>query len=212
MNALGITVLVLLGLILAFILYRLTVDIIWNKRLKTFHKTNENPTFRSPLRMVTLKRSMVAVSTVMIAVVLVVTDVFSLPGTVFDVETGNYKTLLTAKKASSEKDLLKKLDYGQGIQFPSFGFDFGLTDAAQEAPGTLLPPGVMPDTEESAQKSIVGTNNQVEGVEESDIVKTDGNLILYTPTYKQNKIYVFDVDELGLLKELDPIEFFDLKI
>lgn len=43
------------------------------------------------------------------------------------------------------------------------------------------------------ERDFIGTNNQVEGVEEGDIVKTDGNRIYYS-SYYENKVYVIDVD------------------
>lgn len=47
-------------------------------------------------------------------------------------------------------------------------------------------------------RDYVDTNVQVEGVDEGDIVKTDGYNIFYAPRY-QNRVHVFDVDEQGAI-------------
>ena len=49
-------------------------------------------------------------------------------------------------------------------------------------------------TATSGSRDYVDTNVQVEGVDEGDIVKTDGYKVYYAPRY-QNKIQVFDVDD-----------------
>ncbi|MFA6626965.1 MAG: beta-propeller domain-containing protein [Bacilli bacterium] len=46
---------------------------------------------------------------------------------------------------------------------------------------------------EGEQRDYTGTNVQVEGVDEGDIVKTDGYQIYYAPRY-MNQIHIFDVD------------------
>jgi len=59
----------------------------------------------------------------------------------------------------------------------------------QETTGTLTP-----SVDSGKNVDYVGTNVQVEGVDEGDIVKTDGYQIYYTPRYV-NRIHVFKVEE-----------------
>lgn len=54
------------------------------------------------------------------------------------------------------------------------------------------------------KKDYSETNTQVEGVDEADIVKTDGNYIYYIT---DNKITITNVDKDGNLKEASKIEF-----
>lgn len=56
-------------------------------------------------------------------------------------------------------------------------------------------PGAPTDqaTEDSG-RNYVDTNNQVDGVNEGDIIKTDGYKVFYAPRY-MNRINVFDVDD-----------------
>ena len=42
-------------------------------------------------------------------------------------------------------------------------------------------------------ETIVGTNEQVRGVRESDVIKTDGYKIFYTPT-GGNKMYIIRIE------------------
>jgi len=58
----------------------------------------------------------------------------------------------------------------------------------QETTGTLTP-----NADSNKTADYVGTNVQVEGVDEGDIVKTDGYQIYYTPRYV-NRIHVFKVE------------------
>lgn len=52
---------------------------------------------------------------------------------------------------------------------------------------------VTPGDSEGNQRDYTGTNVQVEGVDEGDIVKTDGYQIYYAPRY-MNRIHIFNVD------------------
>lgn len=53
----------------------------------------------------------------------------------------------------------------------------------------------------SAASSVVGTNEQVEGVAEADVIKTDGSAVYYAPRYS-NTVNVFDIgDEGGITLE-----------
>lgn len=50
----------------------------------------------------------------------------------------------------------------------------------------------------SSSATVVGTNEQVEGVAEADVIKTDGSTIYYAARY-QNSISVFDVGDEGAI-------------
>ncbi|MBR3152296.1 MAG: beta-propeller domain-containing protein [Clostridia bacterium] len=49
------------------------------------------------------------------------------------------------------------------------------------------------------------TNNQVEGVEEADIIKTDGRYIYYICTSGGNRIIIIDAQNLEILDEIDDL-------
>ena len=59
-------------------------------------------------------------------------------------------------------------------------------------------PTPNPDASGGADRDYVDTNVQVEGVDEGDIVKTDGYQIYYAPRY-QNRVHIFEVDDEGVI-------------
>lgn len=194
MNALGITLSIFVGLIVIFIGFQMVYEFIWNKRLSIYQKKNNI----SHLTKKTnydgfLRRSLIALTSVVMLFVLVVTGSFDLPQIFHD------KTLLNAKIVQDEKTLRNKLNAGNGFYFDNFGPESGDTNL-DESSG------------DQASRDVVGTNIQVDGVDESDIIKTDGFEIFYTPRYQSNRVYKYKVESNGDLTKLKGLEFEDFYI
>lgn len=113
----------------------------------------------------------------------------------------SYNNGLTKKSAVHSVDTYAKLK--ELLQASYTGYYGYYTDGATSAAETAA-------TDNSAtSRDFTGTNEQVEGVSEGDIVKTDGYQIYYAPRY-ENVIRVFDVDDnldvsLGDTVELDEL-------
>src|SRR5690606_29588366 len=62
------------------------------------------------------------------------------------------------------------------------------------------------------ERDVVGTNLQEEGVDEADIVKTDGYHIYYVSGYQRSRVEHFLVNENGTVTRQAPLEFEDFVI
>ncbi|HNX16628.1 MAG TPA: beta-propeller domain-containing protein [Bacilli bacterium] len=86
------------------------------------------------------------------------------------------------KEVGSKSKLLSLIDEAQQSQYGGMG-ETGDVDV-----------NVTPGGTKSDQRDYTGTNVQVEGVDEGDIVKTDGYQIYYAPRY-MNRVHIFNVDD-----------------
>ncbi|WP_025724443.1 beta-propeller domain-containing protein [Acholeplasma granularum] len=196
----GIIIISLLGLIFVFILVQLIRDYVWNKRLNTYQSKHNIRTFNTKRVVVNFRRVLTLLTAAVSVFVIVATGIFSLP------EIFNDKTLLNARTANSYQDLKVKLNIGDGFSFSNF---FPFFSASQDDMNAMPDAGLEDAFGEPKNPDVVGTNLQVEGVDEGDIVKTDGYNVFYTPRYHSNKIYKFDVDLDGDLTLVDTLEFDD---
>jgi inhibitor of cysteine peptidase len=76
---------------------------------------------------------------------------------------------------------------------------FGQRESAEK-----MTSGLAADSSALTNKDVSKTNNQVEGVDEADLVKTDGNHIFYV---NQNKVNVIKAIPAGEMKQLATITF-----
>lgn len=111
---------------------------------------------------------------------------------------GRMKTVGSAAKLQSiiAKSMKDKSAYAHGF----------FTDVAV-APGSAN--NSATESAGTEEREFTKTNTQVEGVDEADIIKTDGNTIYYSSPYT-NKIHAIDVDNEYLLKKRQTIDLKDL--
>jgi len=160
---------------------RFISDIVWNSKLGKFHKTN-HVVVPKVSGLYWMKRSYGLVLSALLVVASISSGVFNVPITMGD------RILLNATPVQSLSNLKEVIansnatSWWQGI----FRGDLA-TDA-------LTPTNEATDGEVGSQepRDYIGTNTQIEGVDEADIVKTDGYTIYYASRF-QNKIRVIDI-------------------
>ncbi len=156
--------------------FKLVIEMVWQKRLNKFKKTVGEPIVNISYQMI-FKNVYQAVLGLF-----VVAAVFMTLGQ----NTGLIanKTYIDAKNIGSHDELSALLTSYNGYQNYLYEDSVGApeTDAALDGSN---------DT-----RSYTETNVQVEGVDESDVIKTDGYHIYYAPRY-QNELLVFSVDDQG---------------
>ncbi len=190
MNTIGIILSILVGLVVSYIVFQMIYEYIWNKRLKSYQKLNNITHVKTIRYVLPLRRSLIAVTSIVILFVFIVTGTFDLPQIYRD------KQLLNARIAGSESALREKLSLGNGYRIDVWS---GIDAVQEDSVGNNAPSSEAPD--------VVGTNIQVDGVDEADIVKTDGYEIFYKPQYQSNRIYKFNVETDGTLTQLPGLEF-----
>ncbi|MBR3133480.1 MAG: beta-propeller domain-containing protein [Clostridia bacterium] len=76
-----------------------------------------------------------------------------------------------------------------------------------ESKGAVMSQNVKSETgTDSDSSNYSKTNNQVEGVEEADIIKTDGRYIYYICRSGDSRILIIDAQNLEILEEIDDLE------
>lgn len=194
MTTFGWIVFSVFTLFFGYFAYQLTKDILWNHRLKKFQKNLGEVIVKRPM-MFWIKRSYGTAMTSLFVCATLFSGAFTIPDMLGD------RVLLNARSFSSE-DEIKELINSQNYQLNQGWFnDFSNLEGAPETDMQL--DGKSDD--ESADRDFIGTNNQVEGVEEADIIKTDGNTIYYAARY-QNIIHILSVGDDGTATLLDDLE------
>ncbi|KKS30257.1 MAG: hypothetical protein UV60_C0004G0030 [Parcubacteria group bacterium GW2011_GWA2_43_11] len=87
------------------------------------------------------------------------------------------------KKVSSEADLLTYIDASEGMTY-AMGTGLRATFADEDsavAPTPAMAPNAVPSSEKTVSDRFSSTNVQVSGIDEPDIVKTDGENIFISP-------------------------------
>ncbi|HEY8405592.1 MAG TPA: beta-propeller domain-containing protein [Acholeplasma sp.] len=191
MNIYGILLLSLLGVILAVLIARLILDLIWNKRLNAYKQANNIKTPTKTMNVGVYRRLLMMMLTSCLLVVVVASGLFNLPHQ----EIFYGRTLVSARTAKDSTDIRSKIEAGNGWslwQFYSPGDD-AIPEAAPE------------DNAESTPRNYVGTNLQEYGVDEGDIIKSDGNIIYYVSQYQLSRINKVYIHDDGSIKMLEPI-------
>jgi len=176
-----------MGLIGLYFGAQLIRDVVWNKKLTNFQKTLGDVVVKAPT-LFWIKRSYGVVIAGLFMCATIFSGAFSIPLTLDE------RVLINAKPVSSEAKLRELLSSQQTGGFFNGWFRNTAIDS-EMAPQE----GAMDDYSgnETAKRDYIGTNNQVDGLEESDIVKTDGNMIYYASRY-QNQIRIFTIENDGL--------------
>jgi len=190
MTWLGWIVLSVLSFGLIFFAIQLSRDVIWNQKLKAYQKL-QGVTLPKIPSLYWIKRSYGLVMSSM----LVMATVFS--GAFTGVNQLNERILVNATSVGSKSKLLALLE--DANQFRGGWWMFNDMEAALDG---------APQAE-SEQRDFIDTNEQVEGVKESDIVKTDGYSIYYASRY-QNRVRVIDVGSDHLVTLREDIDLGDL--
>ena len=184
MTLFGWIALSVFSLITLYFTFQLTKDILWNKKLRLFQKGLGETVVKAPA-LFWVKRSYGAVVAGLFVLATVFSGAFSQPPMLGD------RVLVNAKALSSAEELRSLL----GNQLNNQGGWFAVDDMLEGVDALRAEAGV--DNQNKAERDYIGTNNQVEGIEEADIVKTDGNMIYYASRY-QNKVRILSIGTGGL--------------
>ncbi len=184
MTVLGWIVISLLLSFVGYLVFNLIKEYAMNRKLNTFKVKNKlNPVKLSHLLLV--KKAYQIVLATMLIVVVGVSGVFS-----NEIRLENNKIMTQASVVGSKAKLLsliKTQDYRNNVD-------------------TIFPEAMFDSTAgEEKSRDFINTNTQVSGVDEADIIKTDGNYIYYASRYYQkiNVVYVNDNYEAVILKDID---------
>lgn len=194
MTIYGIILTSLFSGLLVFFAIRFVMEIRLNQRLKIYQKTQHQVINRTWA--FALKRSaMVMVTTGLLAV-----TVFS--GAFEPSYTLNDRVLTNAQPVLTQTRLRSLLESHNDGWFNFFDDRAAIDGAPEMAP-------TAEDDAGEVERDFIDTNVQVEGVQEADIVKTNGNTIYYAARY-QSKIRVIDVglDHMATLREDIDLEDF----
>lgn len=202
MNAWGWIIVTLFIMVSIYVVVKLILDTIWNQRLKNFQINNNLEKTTGLPTIAFIRRGFVAIMSLSIVVLVFATGVFNLPV----IEDFHGKSLLSARTATSEQDIRNKINNKEGFYFFDF---FGVGNAT---PGLEEDMAGNPPQSEEAQRDVIETNLQEEGVDEADIVKTDGYHIYYVSGYQRSRVEHFFVNEDGTVTVLTPLVFDDFVI
>ena len=174
MTLLGWISFIVFSIATLFFLFQLIRDILWNNKLRKFQK-NLGETVKPVRSIFWIKRSYGAVVASLFVVATVFSGTFNLP------EILNERVLVNAKSIENQSQL-RSLFSNQRQNFPIYSeVDFDLVES-------------IPSNED---RDFIGTNNQIESVEEADIIKTDGKTIYYASRY-ENHIRIVTIGNQGV--------------
>ncbi len=179
---------------------RFVSDIMWNKKLNKFQKSQSVIMPKVP-KIYWVKRSYGLVLSSLVVMTMVASGVFAVPNML-----GN-RVLLNATPVGSKATLLKLVEdtrYGGIFDF----FRGGLMEDAILSPQNSAD-GLDYTASDSVARDYIGTNVQVEGVDEADIVKTDGNTIYYATRY-YNEVRVLDINIDGTVEPQANLDLGDM--
>jgi len=196
MTVLGWIVLGLASLVTLYFSFQFISDVILNQKLKQYQK-NVGEAVVKPRALFWFKRSYGALISGMFVLATVFSQAFSLPPMLGDRE------LIHAKALTGEQELRALLS-AQSNNYGGFWRDgIGFEEAVDN-----MAPGDMENTG-ATERDYIGTNNQIEGVEEADIIKTDGNYIYYASRY-QNQVRIFYIGTGGVASLVETLDLGDV--
>lgn len=178
MEILAWIILILSASIFLWILIQTMRGLLWNQKLNQYKGRHDIE--KMPLRpQALLKKSYGLV----LSSLLIVTVAFS--GMLSGTKIPDGKTLVNAVPIASGAHLKQLIaDYNSNSYY---------NNVLTPSPSDSLESAA---DQKTATRDYIGTNVQVEGVDEGDIIKTDGNQIYYASRY-QNKIQVITVGDDG---------------
>ena len=166
-----------------FFTSQLIKDILWNHKLSLYKKDLGEKTPRSS-KLFWVKRSYGSVVAGLFVLTVLFSGAFKIPNMLDD------RILVNAKALSGEQELRSLISNRYGLLNR-----FYTADEFVNVSESL--PIAVPSSNDAPERDFIGTNNQVSGVEEADIVKTDGNKIYYASRY-QNKVRILNVGYAGV--------------
>lgn len=210
MREFGIILLVLLTITFLVTTYLLIKDRIWLKRLNKY-RTNESLKPIKPNNNVLQKRfTTLVLSCVMILAITPILTFNNQNEPTFYVD----KQMVNVKTVNSKEKLVSMINnYNDYYRYEGIGWSAVRNDSLDMGIGSGQVNPETPVTNEDTQnteRDFIDTNNQVEGVQEADIIKTDGNRIFYAP-FAGNQVSIIDISIVGtatLKKEIVFEEFY----
>lgn len=185
MTLFGWIILSIVSVIVVFFGVRFFRDIIWNQKLGKFQKSKSIVVPKIP-RLYWIKRSYGLVLSSLVLLTTVASGAFAQPNMLGD------RILLNANPVGSKSNLLKLIEESSSGGWWNDLFKGGMEDAI-DAPETTY------GDQDTSERDYIGTNVQVEGVDEADIVKTDGNTIYYAARY-YNEVRILDINLDGTVE------------
>lgn len=194
MNIYGIIILSLLGVVLVVLITKMILDLVWNKRLNTYKKANNIEVPTKAMNVVFYRRILITALTTCLAVVVVASGVFNLP-----YEENFYgKTLVSARTTKDSSDIRQRIEVGFGKTI------WDLFPNVSEPTHDMDIPESPADGSSSA-RDFVNTNLQEIGVDEGDIIKTDGSYVYFVSQYQLSRVNRVFIQNDGTIESLDPI-------
>lgn len=179
MTLFGWIVLLSLSVLGIYFAIQLISDIFWNLKLYKYHNHIGVKTPKVP-RIYWIKRSYGLILTSLFVITTLFSGAFAPPNMLGE------RRLVNAIPVNSQSKIQALLSQNQNSWFSDF-FRMAENDFAVDAPEAI-------GDQNGAERDYIGTNVQVDGVDEGDIVKTDGYDIYYATRY-QNRVRIFDIDE-----------------
>ncbi|MDD2575293.1 MAG: beta-propeller domain-containing protein [Acholeplasmataceae bacterium] len=189
MREFGIILLVLLTITFLVTTYLLIKDRIWLKRLNKY-RTSESLKPIKPNNNVLQKRfTTLALSFVMMLAVTPILTFNQQNEPTYYVD----KQMVNVKTVGSKNKLMSMIDNYNDYYLDGIGWSGGINDSVDMRSDRPIPETSVGSGDlENKDRDFIDTNNQVKGVQEADIIKTDGNRIFYAP-YGRNQVSIIDV-------------------
>lgn len=186
MTTLGWIVISVLSSVVLYLMYNFVMEFILNKKLSRFkHKIHSNGMKVSQVIM--FRKAYQVALGMLLVFTLGISGIFE-----DKIILDNQKVLTQAHQVGSKSKLLSLLD-------------INTDDWYYYAPESELESTADDFDQSSESRDYIGTNEQVDGVSEADIIKTDGNYIYYASRYYQqiNVVFVNDDYEVEVLDSID---------
>lgn len=190
MTLIGWIVISLLVVIGSYLSYLFIKDILLNKRLVQYQKSHDMWRIRFSEPFV-LKKAVTIVLVFAVTVTLAVSGIFRIPNEPLVI---NNRTYLNASQVQSKSTIERLIENSNNR---GGWLDFGAQNPATESDTAPSDPGS--DDSNSEAPDFIDTNTQEEGVDEADIVKTNGYQIFYSPSNNRSIIHVMQVGSNALV-------------
>lgn len=186
MTTFGWIVISVLSLVVLYLMYNFVMEFILNKKLSRFKHKNHSNGMKVSQVIMFRKAYQVALG-MLLVFTLGISGIFE-----DKIILDNQKVLTQAHQVGSKSKLLSLLD-------------INTDDWYYYVPESELESTADDFDQSSESRDYIGTNEQVDGVSEADIIKTDGNYIYYASRYYQqiNVVFVNEDYEVEVLDSID---------
>lgn len=186
MTTFGWIVISVLSLVVLYLMYNFVMEFILNKKLSRFKQKIHSNGMKVSQVIMFRKAYQVALG-MLLVFTLGISGIFE-----DKIILDNQKVLTQAHQVGSKSKLLSLLDINTDDWY-YYAPESGLKSTADDF------------DQSSESRDYIGTNEQVDGVSEADIIKTDGNYIYYASRYYQqiNVVFVNDDYEVEVLDSID---------